>query len=196
MPIPAQPVPGTELSREERADPPLATLFLVFVKVGAFAFGGVYSMLPFLERELVQRRRWLTADALAEGIAIGQLAPGPPIVNTGAFVGHRLRGTPGAIVATLGQILPGFVLVLVLATSYDALRSAPALSGALRGVGAAAVGLLASVALRMGRRVVDGRPAALFALGALALVALGRVNPFLVLALAGLAGLLVHGRRR
>lgn len=195
MAMPAPPIAEAEISGEERADLPLATLFLVFLKVGAFAFGGVYSMLPFLERELVHRRRWLTSDALAEAIAIGQLTPGPPIVNTGAFVGHRLRGTPGAIVATLGQILPGFALVLVLATAYQTVRSAPALAGALRGVGAAAVGLLASVALRMGRRVIDGKPAALVALAAFALLALARANPFLVLALSGLAGYLVHGRR-
>ncbi|HEY6099482.1 MAG TPA: chromate transporter [Anaeromyxobacter sp.] len=196
MTAPAHPAAETGLSAGERAEPPLAILFLVFLKVGAFAFGGVYSMLPFLERELVHRRRWLTADALAEAIAVGQLTPGPPIVNTGAFVGQRLRGTPGALVATLGQILPGLALVLVLATAYQAIRSAPVLAGALRGVGAAAVGLLASVALRMGRRVIDGTAAALLALAAFALLALGRVNPFLVLALSGLAGYVAHGRRR
>jgi chromate transporter len=153
-------------------------------------------MIAFFERELVDRRRWLTADALAEGVAIGQMTPGPPIINTGAFVGHHLRGGAGAAVATVGQVLPGFVVVIVLASYYHDLRASPALAGALRGVGAAAVGLLASVALKMGRRVIDGRTAALVAIAAFVLLALVRANPLLLLLLAGVAGWLAWGRRR
>jgi chromate transporter len=76
----------------ERAAPPLSGIFLSFLKLGAFAFGGVYGMLSFFEKELVERRRWLTSDELAEVLVIAQMTPGPPIVNFGVFVGYRLRG--------------------------------------------------------------------------------------------------------
>jgi chromate transporter len=192
-----QPLPTREVEvGPARAGLPLGTIFLVFLRIGAFAFGGVYSMIAFFERELVVRRRWITADELAEGVAIGQMTPGPPIVNTGAFVAYRLRGAPGAAVATVGQVLPGLAVVLAVAIYHDGFRSDPRLAGALRGVGAAAVGIVAAVALRMGRRAIDGRPAALVAVGAFALVALARANPLLVLGLGALAGWLVHGRRR
>jgi len=179
-----------------RVAPSLASIFLAFAKMGAFAFGGVYSMLSFFERELVERRRWLTAEELAEGVAIGQLTPGPPVVNTGVFVGYRLRGFRGAVVATVGQVLPGFLLVLALAVLYDRFRSSPLLAGALRGVGAAVAGLLASVVLRMGRRVVDGRWAGLIAAAGFVLLAFARASPLLLLPAAGLAGYLLHGRSR
>jgi chromate transporter len=180
---------------EERAAPPLALLFLVFLKMGAFAFGGVYSMLSFFERELVEKRRWLTPAEFAEGVAVGQMTPGPPIVNTGVFVGYRLRGARGAVAATLGQVLPGFVLVLVLAAFYDRFRSAPWLGGALRGVGAAVVGLLGSVVLKMGRQVVRGPAAAVLALAAFAALALAHLHPLAILAAAAAAGIALWGRR-
>ncbi len=176
--------------------PSLGAVFLSFLKLGTFAFGGVYAMLSFFEKELVIRRRWLTADELGECVVVGQMMPGPPIVNTGVLVGHRLGGVPGAAVATLGQILPGFVVVLLVGVAYGELRSAPLLRGALRGVGAAVVGLLASVALSMGRRIVDGARTGLVALACFGLLAFGHADPILLLALAGLAGWLLFGRAR
>jgi chromate transporter len=179
-----------------RGGPSLGALFLAFLKMGAFGFGGVYSMLSFFERELVERRRWLTAEEFAEGVALGQVTPGPPIVNVGVFVGYRLAGVRGALATTLGQVLPGFLFVLAIAVLYGRLGSSPALAGALKGIGAAVVGLLASVVLRLGRRVVDGWAAALIALAAFVLLAFLRVNPLLVVVGSGVAGWLLYGARR
>ncbi len=178
------------------APPTLSALFLVFLKLGSFAFGGVYAMLSFFEKELVHRRRWLTADALTECVVLGQMMPGPPIVNTGVLVGHRLRGARGAVAATLGQILPGFAVVLLVGVAYAELRSSAVLRGALRGVGAAVVGLLASVVLSMGRRIVDGARTGVVALACFALLAFAHANPVLLLAGAGVAGWLLLGGRR
>ncbi len=180
----------------ERLAPPLTSIFLVFLKIGAFAFGGVYSMLSFFQRELVDRRKWLTNEEFTEGVAIGQMTPGPPIVNTGVFVGYHLRGTRGAIAATAGQVLPGFLLVLVLAVLYGEFKSAPLLSGALKGIGAAVVGLLGSVVLKMGKQVVNGTGAALIALAGFGLLAFAHANPMLLIALSGLVGYLLYGRNR
>jgi chromate transporter len=176
--------------------PSLSAVFLSFLKLGTFAFGGVYAMLSFFEKELVGRRRWLTGDELTECVVLGQMMPGPPIVNTGVLVGHRLRGTRGAVAATLGQILPGFVVVLLVGVAYAELRSNPVLRGALRGVGAAVVGLLASVSLSMGRRAVDGARTGLVAVACFALLAFAHANPILLLAGAGVAGWLFLGGRR
>jgi chromate transporter len=176
--------------------PPLSRIFLCFLKLGSFAFGGVYAMLSFLERELVERRRWLTSDELAESVVLGQVMPGPPIVNTGVLVGYRLRGVRGAVAATLGQILPGFVVVLLVGIAYAELRSVPLLRGALRGIAAAVVGLLASVVLSLGRRIVDGPGAGIVALACFGLLAFAHASPVLLLAGSGLAGYLLFGARR
>src|SRR5512143_3987628 len=105
--------------------PSLKALFLVFHKMGTFAVGGVYSMLTFFQKELVERRGWLTQEEFAEGVTIGQMTPGPPIVNTGIYVGYRLRGPYGAAVATLGLIIPGLALVLTLGYIYIMYKEAP-----------------------------------------------------------------------
>lgn len=168
----------------------------MFLKMGTFAFGGVYSMLSFFQRELVERRRWLTQEEFAEGVAIGQMTPGPPIVNTGIFVGYHLRGARGALAATAGQVLPGFLLVLVLALVYGRFRSTPLLGGVLKGVGAAVVGLLGSVVLKMGRQVIDGKRAGILAAAAFVLLAFAHANPLLLIAVAGLTGYLLYGRTR
>jgi len=174
--------------------PSLRAIFLVFLKVGAFAFGGVYSMLSFFQRELVDRRKWVDQEHFVEAVAVGQMTPGPPIINTGIFIGYRLRGGAGAVAATAGQVLPGFLLVLLLAYLYTEFKTIPALGSALRGVGAAVVGLLASVVLKMGKGVLDSRRAVLFAAGAFALLYLAKVNPIALIVLSGLLGYLSYGR--
>jgi chromate transporter len=186
----------TVAAPEAPAAPGLASIFLAFLKLGSIAFGGVYGMLACFERELVERRRWLTADELAESVVVGQVTPGPPIVNTGVFVGYRLRGLAGAVAATAGQILPGFLVVVAVGTAYAELRHHPLLAGALRGIAAAVVGLLGSVALKLGRRAAADPRGAAIAAACLALLLLARANPILLLAGSALAGRLWLGGKR
>jgi chromate transporter len=153
-------------------------------------------MLSFFEKELVERRRWLTSDELAEGLVIAQMTPGPPIVNLGVFVGYRLRGVRGAFAATAGQVFPGFLIVLLVGVAYARVSASPALRGALGGIAAAVVGLLGSVVLRMGRRVVDGARAGVIAVASFALLAFAHANPIALIASSGLAGYLLFGARR
>ena len=175
--------------------PTIKDIFLVFLKMGAFAFGGVYSMLSFFQRELVDKHKWLTQEEFTEGVAIGQMTPGPPIINTGIFVGYRLRGRNGALAATAGQVLPGFVLVVALAYFYFRYRETPAFGPVLKGIGAAVVGLLLSVIVRMLRQLVRDRSAALFAVSGFILLHFLKVNPIALIALSGTIGYGLYGRR-
>ena len=184
------------ISSRERLMPSHRQIFFVFLKMGAFAFGGVYSMLSFFQRELVDKHKWLSQEDFTEGVAIGQMTPGPPIINTGIFVGYRLRGPKGALAATAGQVLPGFVLVIGLAYVYNEYRETPFFGPVLKGVGAAVVGLLLSVVYRMGRQLVKGRGAALFAVVGFLLLHFLKFNPIALIALSGLAGYLMYGRSK
>jgi chromate transporter len=176
--------------------PTLKQIFLVFLKMGTFAIGGVYSMLSFFQRELVERRKWLTADEFAEGVAIGQMTPGPPIVNTGIYVGYRLRGFKGAAAATLGQIFPGLMLVLALGFLYIRYKEAPVFGSALKGVGAAVVGLLVSIIYRMGRQILTKWPDFIFAALAFAMLAFFKLNPIALILASGICGWLFYGRAK
>ena len=93
----------------------LVTLFLTFAKVGVMTFGGGYAMLPILQREVVEKKGWVTEEELADYFAIGQCTPGVIAVNTATFVGQKLAGVAGGIVATLGVVFPPLIIISTLA---------------------------------------------------------------------------------
>ena len=93
----------------------LVTLFLTFAKVGVMTFGGGYAMLPILQREVVEKKGWVTEEELADYFAIGQCTPGVIAVNTATFVGQKLAGVAGGIVATLGMVFPPLIIISTLA---------------------------------------------------------------------------------
>ena len=92
----------------------LAQLFFTFLKIGAFTFGGGYAMIPLVQRETVENHRWITDDELLDIIAIAESTPGPIAVNSATFVGYRVGGTAGALLASLGVILPSFTVILLI----------------------------------------------------------------------------------
>ena len=90
-------------------------LFVTFAKVGVMTFGGGYAMLPILERELIDTRSWATREELMDYYAVGQCTPGIIAVNTATFVGHKLRGNIGGVIATLGVVFPSVVIITLIA---------------------------------------------------------------------------------
>ncbi|MGB9712527.1 MAG: chromate transporter [Dissulfurimicrobium sp.] len=172
----------------------LKKIFLVFLKIGTLSFGGVYSMLAFFERELVERRKWLTHEEFIESIAIGQMTPGPPIVNTGICIGYRLRGIKGALAATVGQSFTGSVLAILLAIFYIKNRDNVLLNSAMKGVGAAVIGLLLSIILKMAKSTIRDYKTALFALAAFFALILFKLNPIGLILASGALGFVVYGR--
>lgn len=132
--------------------PHLGVLALVFMKVDALAFGGGFAAIPLMFREVVEVRPWLETGTFIDGIALGQVTPGP-IVVTATFVGYRVAGIAGALVASVAIFLPSFVLVVAVAPWFGRLRArawfAPALHGALLSF----VGLLVFVAVQFARPI-------------------------------------------
>lgn len=172
----------------------LRQIFLVFLKIGTFSFGGVYSMLPFFERELVQKRQWITHDEFMESFAIGQMTPGPPIVNTGICIGYKLRRLGGALAATAGQAFTGTVLAILLAAFYLQMKDNPILQAVMKGVAAAVVGLLGAIVYRMARRMITEYRSVLLALAAFVALAIFKVNPVAIILGAGVLGLALYWR--
>ena len=121
-------------------------LFVVFSRLALQGFGGV---LPIAQRELVERTGWLTSQEFAESLSIGQVLPGPNVVNLALMVGDRYFGLRGALAALAGMLLLPMVLVLLLAALYSGLADVPAVAGAVRGMGAVAAGLVLAMALKL-----------------------------------------------
>lgn len=169
----------------------LAGLFLTFLKIGAVLYGSGYVLLAFLRNDFVERLGWLTNAQLLDAVAVGQVTPGP-VFTTATFIGYVLGGVPGALLATVGIFLPGFVFVALTNPVIPKLRSSPWMQGLLDGVNVAAVGLMAAVAWELGRSAVIDPLTALLALVAALLLIRWRVNSAWLVLGGGLVGLSTH----
>lgn len=170
-------------------------IFWKFLKIGSLSFGGVYSMLAFFERELVEKGKWITHEEFVESVAIGQMTPGPPIVNTGICIGYKLKKIKGALATVVGQSFTGIVLAILLAVFYVKSKGNVLLISVMKGVGAAVVGLLLSIIFKMAKTTIRDYKTALFTLSAFFALALFKLNPIGLILVSGVMGLLVYGRR-
>jgi len=147
--------------------PHLARLGLVMMKVDVFAFGGGFASVPLMLREVVDVHRWLPSKVFMDGIALGQVTPGP-IVITSTFVGYQISGFLGAVTATVCIFLPSLFTLVLVEPWFERLRSSARFRGATRGFVVSFVGLLASVTLQFSRLMSWDLPSTLIAAGALA----------------------------
>ena len=121
-------------------------LFLMFFKIGLFTFGGGYAMLPLIQQE-VAARGWLSQAELVNFIAVSESTPGPFAVNISTYVGAEVGGVPGAICATVGVVLPSFIIILIVARCFDRFRQSRIVEGCMEGLKPAVVGLIAAAAV-------------------------------------------------
>ncbi len=181
------PFPVRALAAHRSVD--LLTLFLTFLKVGAVTYGSGYVLLAFLHDDLVTHFGWLTDRQLVDAVAIGQVTPGP-VFTTATFIGYKLAGLPGALLATLGIFLPSFILVAAVYPMVARLRASPWTARILDAINVAAVGLMAGVSVQLGRAAIIDVPTAAIALVAAAINLRWRVNAAWLIAAGAVIGLL------
>ena len=179
----------------------LLELLFTFMKIGAFTFGGGYAMLPLIEAEVISHG-WLSEEALVNFIAVSESTPGPFAINISTYVGMETAGIPGALVATLGVVLPSFVIILIVARIYEAFRKNKIVSGCMSGLKPAVVGLIGAAMLSVGSTVFFGGSFRLSAFSSPALwVSLGifglmtflsfkKLHPIAVIGLSALLGII------
>ncbi|MFL5243328.1 MAG: chromate efflux transporter [Gemmataceae bacterium] len=166
----------------------LGTLFLIFLKIGAFLFGSGYVLLAFLRADLVERGGWLTEQQLFDAIAAGQVTPGP-VSTTAAFIGYVLLGPLGALVATIGIFLPGFVFVALSGPLIPRIRRSRGAGDFLDGVNAGALALMAVVTWQLGTKALIDVPTWAMALVSLVILVRYRINSVWLMAVGGLLGM-------
>lgn len=131
-------------------------LFLVFLKIGAFTFGGGYAMIPIIQKEIVENKKWITDDDILEIIAIAESTPGPIAINSATFVGYRVAGFFGAMFATLGVVLPSFVIILLISFVLREFQHIPAVQYAFNGIRAGVLALLIKALVSMYKKAPKG----------------------------------------
>ena len=127
----------------------MLTLFLTFLKIGAFTFGGGYAMIALLENEFVEKKGWLDRDEFLDMAAIAESTPGPVAVNSATYIGYKIGGVAGAALSTLAVCLPSFVIIYVISLFFDQFLSLKYVACAFRGIQACVVYLIFSAGLRM-----------------------------------------------
>lgn len=130
----------------------LLELFLIFLKIGAFTFGGGYSMIAMIQYESEQHG-WLSQSELVDFVALSESTPGPLAVNMATFVGMKTGGLLGAVLATLGVVLPSFVIILIIAKCYERFKTSKTVSAVMSGLKPAVVGMIGTALLSVGRTV-------------------------------------------
>ncbi len=130
----------------------LLQLFLSFLKIGAFTFGGGYAMLPLIQAE-VEARGWMGREELVNFVAVSESTPGPFAVNIATYVGAETGSLAGAACATLGVVLPSFVIIFIVAGCYDKFKSSRLVSGCMTGLRPAVVALIGAAVISVGKTV-------------------------------------------
>ncbi|HUX12142.1 MAG TPA: chromate transporter [Spirochaetia bacterium] len=171
----------------------LLQLFVSFLKIGLFSFGGGYAMLPLIQDEIVRLHGWVTQANFVDIIAIAQITPGPIAVNSATFVGYHVAGVPGAVIATFAVVSGPLVLAAIVVRLADRFSSSYLVQGALTGLRPALLALIAYSAISIARTSFTGVVTVLVGVGAFALLIFTRVHPLIILGATALIGGLFLG---
>jgi len=126
-------------------------MFITFVRIGAFTIGGGYAMIPLIQREVVQVRKWMSPKEFIDMLALAQSAPGVIAINTAIFIGYKLKGVRGSIVTALGCALPSFVIILLIAMVFTNFKDNPLVERIFKGIRPAVVALIAAPLYNMAK---------------------------------------------
>lgn len=132
----------------------LLELFLTFAKIGAFTFGGGYAMLALLDHTCVEKKKWLTTDEFSDLTVIAESTPGPIAINCSTYAGYKKAGLPGAVAATLGMVLPSFVILLLISLFFENILAYPIIAKAFRGIRVAVSLLILQAGFKMAKKML------------------------------------------
>ena len=166
--------------------PTLLELYVAFFRTGIFTFGGGLAMMPMLQKELIEKKHWLTEEDLIDYYAIGQSTPGIIAVNVATFVGYRQAGILGGIFATLGIISPSIIIITILAGTINSVSEYPRVQAALKGINVAVAALLTTVIIKFAKKTIKNVWNVLFMLVAFVCIFFFKVPSFIII-LAALA---------
>lgn len=179
-------------------------LFLSFFQIGLFSIGGGYAAMPLIQAQVVDKHQWITLTEFTDLITIAEMTPGPIAINSATFVGNQIAGIPGSMIATLGCIIPSFIIVLTLGYLYRKYRDLKVVRGALAGLRPAVVALIASAGMSIVALAFWGEggfsssisninivAVILFAIS-LTILRKWKANPIYIMVGCGIAGLIIY----
>ena len=163
-------------------------LFGIFFKIGAFTIGGGYAMVPIIEDEIVTKRKWISKEDFVDLLAIAQSAPGILAVNISIFIGYKLKGVQGAVVSTLGTVLPSFLIILLIAMFFQSFKNNIYVEKMFKAIRPAVVALIAAPTFSMAKTAKISKYTIWIPIVSALLIWLMDVSPVWTIAVAGIGG--------
>ncbi|MTI59469.1 MAG: chromate transporter [Firmicutes bacterium] len=170
-------------------------IFLIFCRIGGFTFGGGYAMLPIIQKEIAEERKWASEEEIIDYYAIGQCTPGIIAINTATMIGYRQKGVLGALAATAGMVFPSLLIITIIAAFFQRFQEYQLVQNAFEGIQIAVIALILDIVLKMWKRSVkDYFGILVFVLGFL-MLAFFRLSPVVVILSSALGGIIVQIKR-
>ncbi|MFA6871197.1 MAG: chromate transporter [Bacteroidaceae bacterium] len=175
--------------KQEKSVVSLLDLGMIFAKIGAFTIGGGYAMIPLIEDEVVTKHHYLTAEEFLDLLAVAQSTPGVMAANIAIFIGAKLRGLKGSLVATMGAVLPSFCIILTIALFFQNFREYEVVDHIFKGIRPGVVALIAVPTFNMGRRIHLGWTTAWIPVVSALLIWAWDVSPIYIIICAAVGGI-------
>jgi chromate transporter len=169
----------------------LIELFFKFMKIGAFSYGGGYTALSLIEREIVNNSHWLTTEEFLDVLALSQITPGPVGINASTYVGYKIMGFSGAVVATVGVVIVSFIMVNIVAHYFLKFKDSKIVKSVLLGLKPAIIGMIITVAYKLGVKTISDYKDILIILIVIISVTKFKVHPIIAIFASASIGLLI-----
>lgn len=171
----------------------LLKLFLSFLKIGAFSFGGGYAVLSLIQEEVIEGTGWISPKDFIDIVAISEMTPGPIAVNSSTFVGYKVGALAGSALATLGVVLVPITITLLVSVYYNKFKHLKQVTWVIKGIRPAVLGLIAAACIKIGKvSIVDFKGAVIALLAFIGVYKL-KINPILMILISGVLGVLFYG---
>lgn len=171
----------------------LIEIYLSFLKIGAFSFGGGYAMLPLIQKEIVENRHWIDLKTFRDIIGISQMTPGPIAINSATFVGFKVSGILGSTAGTLGVITFSFILVTIATHYLLKFKESKVIKSALLGMRPALIGLIISAFIQLGRQSYTEIKAIIIGIIISIISFKTKIHPILVIVISAILGIILYG---
>ncbi len=158
-------------------------MFFVFFRIGAFTLGGGYSMIPLIEKEVVEKKHWLDHKDFIDTLAVAQSAPGVMAINTAIFVGYKLKGVKGSIITTLGCALPSFLIILLVATIFTGIKDNEYVNRIFKGIRPVVVALIVTPLWKMSKAANINWKTVIIPVGVALIIWLTEISPVIFIIL-------------
>ncbi|KAB7668403.1 chromate transporter [Bacillus sp. B1-b2] len=169
----------------------LLEIFWVFFRMSPITFGGGYAMIPIIEREIVFRKKWMKMQEVSDTLALAGTAPGAIAINASIYIGYRIRGILGALIAMFGALIPTFIIVVTLGSLYLYFQDNTYVNAAFKGISGAVVALITYAAFKISKTsIIDKSTAILSMIMVLGMIIL-KLHPILVIVLGAILGILI-----